>query len=326
MANIIPYIDYDQRKKISQEILDNSEQKVSFYALSGLSAIIVTLGLIINSASVVIGAMLIAPLFWPMIAISLSVATGKIGLFKKMLWIFGRTILGIVALAMIVSIFSPIRDASGSEILSRTNPNLIHFFIALFSGITGAFAVIWPGLSSSLAGVLIATALVPPLGVVGYSLVLGNLSFAWGAFLLFLTNAVVIVFVGVVMLLFFGFKPRHLEKEESEDLLRKELLTFTILIMILIIPLTYSLFDVVSQNRVERITRSIILEQLDHLKYQDISQLTISRSAKLVKITMTLKTETVISNTQIARLKAQLENQLKRRVELEIDLIEIRRI
>lgn len=67
---------------------------------------------------------------------------------------------------------------------------------ALASGVAGAFALSRDDIADSLPGVAIAISLVPPLRVVGLSLLAGEINAATGAMLLFITNFLAIILAG----------------------------------------------------------------------------------------------------------------------------------
>src|SRR5690606_21179451 len=120
------------------------------------------------------------------------------------------------------------------EILSRVNPNLLDLFIALASSVIGIFAVYYPRISSSAAGVAISSALLPPLCVSGIGLANRSIDLFKGSFLLFSSNLAAIVFAGALTLYLLGFKPR---REQDQKRFSFGLLISSIFIIALSIPL-----------------------------------------------------------------------------------------
>lgn len=152
-----------------------------------MSAGIATLGLSEDSAATVIGAMIVAPLGQPILALGASIAIGWMPQMARMLSVVVLGALGVVAAAFLLNLLLP--PATGStQVLSRTAPDLRDFGIALFAGIAGAYGYYRSEFSSVLAGVAIAVALVPPLCVTGMMLEEDKLILAFGSFMLFLTN------------------------------------------------------------------------------------------------------------------------------------------
>lgn len=173
-----------------------------FFFLLTLASITVTLGLITNSSAVIIGAMIVAPLMNPILSLSFATATGNWAFFFRSGL---TTVLGsflAIGVSSLVTVLSP-WDVAGSELLSRTLPTMLDLGIAIAAGAAGAFSLTRMSIASSIAGVAIAVALVPPLCVVGIGLAGGstmtgvfgnfyvtNLDVAGGASLLFLANLI----------------------------------------------------------------------------------------------------------------------------------------
>ncbi|HEY9874891.1 MAG TPA: DUF389 domain-containing protein, partial [Candidatus Obscuribacterales bacterium] len=135
---------------------------LNFYSLLFLSGVISTLGLLANSAATIIGAMIVAPLMGPIIAIAFAMISGNRRLLKRAIF----TLLTGIAMTIIASIvICHLIGLStlGSEIMARVSPTLIDLGVALAAGAAGAFAKSRKSIADALPGVAIAVALVPPL-------------------------------------------------------------------------------------------------------------------------------------------------------------------
>lgn len=152
-----------------------------------MSAGIATLGLSEDSAATVIGAMIVAPLGQPILALGASVAIGWPQQMMKMLAVVALGAAAVVATGFLLNMLLPPATGS-SQVLTRTAPDLRDLGIAVFAAVAGAYGYYRSEFSSVLAGVAIAVALVPPLCVAGMMLEEDKLILAYGAFLLFLTN------------------------------------------------------------------------------------------------------------------------------------------
>ena len=192
----------------------------SFYFMLAMSAMIATLGLLANSAAVIIGAMIVAPLMNPIISISYGLVAGKGSLIlRSLLTILTGTILTIgVAIIFTEAIGWKL---AGSEIISRMRPTLLDLGVALAAGAAAAFAYTRPGVSFALAGIAIAVALVPPLCTIGIALAMGQEASAdvglavdsfsaRGPFLLFLTNLLGVIFAGSLVFFWQYYRRRVL--------------------------------------------------------------------------------------------------------------------
>lgn len=169
---------------------------------------IATLGLILNSPAVIIGAMLISPLMGPILAGGLALAAGDLLLGLRALLTLLLSCLVAVLFSLTLVWLLPFKEVT-SEILARTQPNTLDLFVALFSGAVGSLALCKEvkGVVTSIPGVSIAVALMPPLCVTGYGLgtALTLNGEAWrvarGGGLLFLTNLVAITFAAMLVFL-----------------------------------------------------------------------------------------------------------------------------
>jgi uncharacterized hydrophobic protein (TIGR00271 family) len=189
-----------------------------FYLMLALSTAIATLGLILNSAAVIIGAMIIAPLMNPIISLSYASVRGENILIMRSL----LTLVTGIFLVLIVSYATTCLVGSrviGNEIISRGNPSLLDLGVAIGAGIAGAYALTRSKIGNALPGVAVAVALVPPLCVTGIGLAFGahgvidpasglsqpHSSLSLGAFLLFLTNLAAILFFGGFVFVWQGY-------------------------------------------------------------------------------------------------------------------------
>lgn len=167
---------------------------------------VAVMGLSAGSAAVVIGAMLLAPLMVPVLGVAAAVAMAMPRHLGRSLVIVLLASLGSIALAYLLAMFLPAEPLSG-EVLSRTSPDLRDLVVALAAGAAGAYATVRTDVSSSLPGVAVAVALVPPLSVVGIALEAGRRDLAEGAALLYAANLTAIILIGVLVFLLTGFVP-----------------------------------------------------------------------------------------------------------------------
>ncbi len=189
---ILQSLPADEAKQVRAGVDADGKLTERFALMCGLSAGIATLGLLQSSAAVVIGAMLVSPMMGPIAALGFGFASidgRRIEEAAKVIAIGA----GIgIATGMLLTGISPIRNAT-PEILARTAPNLLDLAVALLSGLAGGYATVHRKGETAI-GVAIATALMPPLATVGYSLAVLRFDFAAGAGLLFLTNLAAIAF------------------------------------------------------------------------------------------------------------------------------------
>lgn len=180
-----------------------------FAILMGFASVIATAGIVADSTAVVIGAMLIAPLITPMMGMALGLVMGwESKLAKATTMVASGMTIAIGVGWLLPSLMNAAVDAQvNTQIVSRTSPTLIDLVVAIAAGAAGAYALARPDVSSSLPGVAIAIALVPPLAVFGLLLNAGEWALARGAGLLFATNLLAILITGGVVFLVTGAAP-----------------------------------------------------------------------------------------------------------------------
>jgi uncharacterized hydrophobic protein (TIGR00271 family) len=188
-------IDASAKPKVYEQVLGTTENSLGYWLEIFFSAGIATFGLVESSPAVIIGAMLISPLMGPLMATGLALAVGDLYLGIKAVINLLASVAASIAFAGFLVWLLPFHSAT-PEIVARTNPNLLDLGIALFSGLAGSVAVCRGNSEevTTLPGVAIAVALMPPLCTMGFGLGSAlNLEIMGGAGLLFLTNLVAIV-------------------------------------------------------------------------------------------------------------------------------------
>ena len=189
---------------------DLADRLWRFASLIVLSSSIAAFGLLADSAGVVIGAMLVAPLMTPIQALGAALVQGSAQRIVRSLLVIIGGMAGAIATGWVISAFAGgglSADSLPQEILARTAPGLIDLGIAVAAGAAGGYVIAHPATSGALPGVGIAVALVPPLAAVGICLEVGEGDLARGALLLFVTNFAAIVLAGAVMIFGAGFRP-----------------------------------------------------------------------------------------------------------------------
>jgi uncharacterized hydrophobic protein (TIGR00341 family) len=204
------------REALYNSIEKNAQLDSAFLLLVFLSTIVVAIGLIEDNVAVVIGAMVIAPLLGPNLALALAAALGDFPL----MWKATKTTLAGMALALILSIgigFVWPVNIHSQELLSRTVVGLDSVALALASG-AAAVISLTTGLPSVLVGVMVSVALLPPTATLGLMIGAQKFDLALGAGLLLAVNIVSVNLAAKISFLFRGIKPRTwLEKQKARQ-------------------------------------------------------------------------------------------------------------
>ena len=242
---------------------------------------IATLGLVLDSAAVVIGAMLVSPLMGPLVELGMGLAIGSAVLISRALFRTAASVAGVVGGAAILTLLLPFHELTG-EIASRTSPTVLDLFVAALCAVMAAYTTLRSTSSSAstAAGAAIAIALVPPLSVVGWGIGTRRWDVTRGAGLLFTANLCAIIFLTVLIFVTFGFdrvKVRAIEEQAAEPArasdrvaarLRELLgsryglllrwLAPLLLVVAVFVPLRHALAEVVWQVRVRRDIQALV--------------------------------------------------------------------
>jgi uncharacterized hydrophobic protein (TIGR00341 family) len=222
------------REALYEGVQKNARLDRNYVVLVILSTVVAAIGLIENSVAVVIGAMVIAPLLGPNLALSLGTALGDISLMRKSAKTLFVGILLAVAFSAGIGFIWP-HDFTSQELMSRTDAGLDSVALALASGAAAALSLT-TGLSSVLVGVMVAVALLPPATTLGLMLGIGNTNLAMGAGLLLAVNIVCVNLASKIAFLIKDIHPRTwVEKERAKRAMVIYILAWLVALSILIL-------------------------------------------------------------------------------------------
>jgi uncharacterized hydrophobic protein (TIGR00271 family) len=266
--------------------------------MNAAAALIASFGLLQNSPAVIIGAMLIAMLYGPIVGVALGLAEADLPLL-------GRSLVSEIAgAAWVWAIGYAVGAVSrpipiGSEILSRTSPNILDLLIALTGGVAGGFTYLSTGLAGVIVGVAIATALVPPLASCGILLAHHLPGLAAGAFLLFLANFTAIA-VGAMIIFWLGG-----HRQPASNVTRKVLVPRTIslaLLAVLGVHMTVTLNRTIAQSALEGGIRKTLSYELANIPGTHFVTVTLAHRKGATVAWVVVRTPKPLSPEQVAHL------------------------
>jgi uncharacterized hydrophobic protein (TIGR00271 family) len=327
ISSALPNLSLEQQRVVGLGLRQDARAGIDFYVLIILSSSLAFLGLLQNSTAVIIGAMLVAPLMSPILAMAHGVVRGDI---REIRQAARSTANGAVLAIMLPAFLALLMLGLGqgytleptSEILSRTQPALLDLLVAFVSGLAAAYAVSRAEVAAALPGVAIAAALVPPLAVAGYGLGTAQFAIASGALLLFLTNLASIVLAGTTMFLLLGMRPplRADRGERTREALRWALLA----IIVVSIPLLAATVTRYRNATIEASVNSIVAGWW--LPGQaDVATVSVESSAGEVTVSLTVyDLDGSVSANGMDSLQQSLSHSLGRTVRLEYLIIPAR--
>ena len=217
-----------------------SAKLTQFWVLLVLASIIAAGGVVGDSTPAVIGAMIVAPLATPIYGVALATVTGSRKDLRDALLLLVAGIVVNILLGMLIGLITFDRQPldANPQITGRTAPTMLDLIVAVTVGVAGSFALVRRDVVNILAGVAIAISLVPVLAVVGITLGSGRLDLAWGALILFLTNAAAIIVAGVVVFTAAGYQRDAAAR--GARIGRRAVVFITVFVIALVIPLGFS--------------------------------------------------------------------------------------
>ncbi|MBD2089808.1 DUF389 domain-containing protein [Microcoleus sp. FACHB-1515] len=290
-----------QLEQMQADLLAESTLNAQFLILIVGSCAIATFGLLSNSAAVIIGAMIVAPLMLPIRGVAFAALSGNLRLFRK--GAIALTVGTLLAIAIAYSIGRVVQFAEyGSEVLARSQPTLLDLGVAIAAGGISGYAKVEPKISGSLAGTAIAVALMPPVCVIGLGLAQMNTSLSQGATLLYLTNLLGIALACMMAFLLTGYATLHRA--------RRALLLALGLTVVLVVPLGVSFARLVRQARLETSVERALLDRTVTFQRVELLRSQTNWQANPPEVRLSVRAQAPITPRQVGLLEAFITQEM----------------
>jgi uncharacterized hydrophobic protein (TIGR00271 family) len=316
MSTVWPHVEPAVLRSLERRLESQSSLSLDFVVLLSGATFIATFGLLQNSPAVIIGAMIIAPLMRPILGLSLATITADLKLLLRAVFsILVGTITAIFIAALIARIFVSLEFTN--EVIARTHPTILDLGVAISAGAVGAYCHADEKLADTLAGVAIAVALVPPLSVVGIGLAHSSTSVWSGALLLYATNLVGISLAGSLIFLLKGFTPLNQAK--------RGLTISLIMSVLLIVPLGFSMHELIVENQVSAQIKSVLKEKTFTFKDMQLENVKVKSSKrKMIAFVTVSSPDSSISSHQVSLVENFLNKEIGTPIELHLRIIQAR--
>jgi len=205
-----------------RKLVENGTADFDYFYLIGLATLMATFGLLLDSGSIVIGSMLLAPLMYPILGVALGLVMmgERISVFQRALGTLTKSLAGGLALsAGAAFLFGSPEMYETAQVMARTEPDLLHLLVAIVAGAAVAYMLARPEWSETLPGVAIAVALIPPLATMGIGIAALNMVIFKGASMILFLNLIGII--GVATFLFLVMNLGDKDKV-AESTIKKE--------------------------------------------------------------------------------------------------------
>ena len=302
-------------KLLNRSLWKGSNPSPSYYIMLFISGVIAALGLLAGSTAAIIGAMIVAPLMGPILGMAFAITMGNRRLFKQAgLSVLTGSLMCVATAYLICELLGI--TSMNPEILQRTQPTLIDLAIGLAAGAAGSFAKTRREIADALPGVAIAVALVPPLSVIGIGLALGSQPVTVGSTLLFLTNLGGIVLSSGIVFIWQDYG--------SVRRAKTGLTASTIMVMLLGIPLGFSMRDLIIEEKTRSLVSRLVRIETYTFRDTNIRRLTVNSQGKELQVNLDVAApEGSISATQVDMVHKFLEHELARPIALEVSIFPV---
>ncbi|MFL9840042.1 DUF389 domain-containing protein [Sphingomonas sp. ST-64] len=309
-ARVIASVDHVE---VVEKVRDEAGFTGRYAFMTLMSAGIAVLGLLLSSPAVVIGAMLISPLMGPIIGLGFGLATFDWDEIRSACVSLALGVVIAVLFTALIVLVSPIQNVT-PEIAARTRPNLFDLLVAFFSALAGAYAMI-RGRAGTVVGVAIATALMPPIAVVGFGLATWNWTVFAGSLLLFGTNLITIAVAAAIVARLYGFGS-HLSPQHT--MLQTIVVTATLIACA--IPLGLVLVQLGWEANASRQIREVISAEFEGAAR--LSQIDIDYQSDPVRVSATVLTPDIRADAD-RRAAATLKQLVGRTIAIELEQIRV---
>ncbi len=304
-------------KHMRDSLMDDSELNRDYVVMTIGACIIATLGLLSDSAAVIIGAMLVAPLMLPIRGMAFGFLEGDVELIQEGVKALGIGTAIAIALSTALGMMLGLSEY-GAEVWARSEPTLLDLGIAITAGGISGFAKVQPKISNTLSGTAIAVALMPPVCVIGLGLAQGKLGLSQGALLLYLTNL-----IGITLACMLAF---WLTGYALFQKARKPLRYILLITAALIFPLAISLVELVRQNRLEDDVRDVLVNGTLTFQRSELVDSDINWRTNPPEVRLKVYSTEPVTPKQVQLLEDYVEDRMDRELKLIFRVSEVEEV
>jgi len=314
------------KSSITQQVKEEMTLDVDYIVLLVLSIIIATVGIMMDNSTIIIGAMIISPLLWPIFGVALGTVRGDRKFIMQATVSLVVSILITIVTATILSflLFSGIFEIN-QEIGSRISPTFLDLIVALAAGFAAPFIVSWGKLTTSAAGVAVAASLLPPLTVTGIGLSVGDMQVFNGSFILFLTNLVSIIFASIIVFRLAGYH-RYGEDELAAGV-KFGLGASLAVLVVLGVQMFLSLVGIVQSTTLNNIVVESLERELSFidrdLHVDEITILPFEDNVDIIQVSAIVRTSKELSLTVVQKeiIEDNVAQQARKNIILDLRLL-----
>lgn len=297
---------------------NNSTVNFDYLMLVIVSAIITSLGLMLDNVAVIVGGMVIAPVLGPILAITIGIVLGNAKLIRQGV---SAEIISIIFAILIGAIFGVIipNVEITKSLQIRMFPTLADLFIAIAAGAAAAYTLMKGKMKSGLVGVMVAASLLPVMCTIGIGIAMGNQTMIIGAFLLLGGSYLGLLLANMVVFYFEGLRPQIWYKHKAKNIIKKSFIFIFIAVLLFSIPLgILTVYQFYIEKPVEVIKSTIRKNLIMDWNYRIES---VEVTGNLINVY--IYSENEIEKQLLIKIKRNIEARLAREYDIRFKIIPV---
>ncbi|MGC9349011.1 MAG: TIGR00341 family protein [Anaerolineae bacterium] len=316
---LAPPLTIEEQAEVQRNVRRGSQPSPDFFITLTLAGVLAALGLMMDSAAVIIGAMIVAPLMVAILGMGLAIVLGDPRLFWRAAATTLRGMGLALAMGFVVGLIVPGAQPTNA-VMALTKPSLMDLAVALAAGVAAAYATSRKQVSAALAGVAVAASLTPPLVTIGLGLAFQDWEIAWGSGLIFLANLVAIVATSGFVFLWMGFRPQPGDPTRS-TIRRRGFVTFSILLILITIPLAALTEESLRRLQFESTLETAIREEVNRLPGEVIRWEYTVAADNTLNLDVTVRVVETVTYQAARDLQQEIAQRLDRTVALSLGMV-----
>ena len=191
----------ESKQRAVAEIMENTVPDRDYYVLVIGAVLLAACGIFLDSIAVLIASMIVAPLAYPILGLSLAMTSrnGRLGI-QSLLMLIVSFIIAIALSYFVTMLLGELRVEP--VFISFSSNRFLATAVAVIAGWIAAYGLVRSKVGGAMTGIGIAVSLMPPLVATGIDLAAWNPTSALNAFILFLLNVIGIMAGSIVVFLF----------------------------------------------------------------------------------------------------------------------------
>ena len=313
----------ERKQKLAESIVENAHVWRLYWIQLIVACMLATLWLLMNSIPVVIWSMLVSPIMTPIQTFAFAVINWKKHMYINSLKVLLLSILVAVPSSFLICYVIPFSWIT-EQVLLRATPTVVDWIVAILSWIIAFIFLSDEKLETSIVWIAIAVSLMPPLAAVWIWLHFMNWSVAQWSFLLFITNLVWILVVGILIFYLFWFRATSKDWKKRTNVTIIMLIVFVWLITV---PLWKSMAQIAETQKINSLITQVSNDYLgtlnDGIVINELSFRNVSEDTVRIISKLDVPAEFPFTNSYKEELTKRLSESLWKSVELDLDIVEI---